>query len=89
MTKLKTISLRVPGGWRYHVPNKDRHTCDLDGARLWEAPHGGIYCNEVHEFAPDGHVHNFVPQMGDQHEDGTPVEMCTVEDCYAMKPHGA
>lgn len=47
-TKLKTISLRTPNGWRDHVPNESGTHCDLDGAELWQAPHGGIYCNRVH-----------------------------------------
>lgn len=43
------ISLRLKIGWQYKVKNKSKETCDIDGAKLWIAPHGGIYCDKVHE----------------------------------------
>lgn len=77
--RLTTISLRTAGGWRYHIPNENPVKCDRDGAYLWQAPHGGIYCNEIHE--PEPHEHEFVPQMGDLDEEGEPLEACTFEGC--------
>lgn len=42
------ISLRTPTGWSAKVPNTSFTHCDIDGARLYIAPHGGIYCDKVH-----------------------------------------
>lgn len=45
---MKTISLRTRTGWT-KTKNKGKETCDIDGARLWVAPHGGVYCDREHE----------------------------------------
>lgn len=39
-----TISKRTSPGW-ITVENKDTHNCDVCKQELWEAPHGGIYCD--------------------------------------------
>lgn len=50
MARVKTIALRIAGGWKNGVQNKDPLNCDIDGARLWVAPDGKtLYCNQVHE----------------------------------------
>jgi len=46
---MKKITLRTAKGWSKPVENKQRTICDLDGARLFQAPHGGIYCDKIHE----------------------------------------
>lgn len=46
MTK---IVLRLKEGWSETVNNKSRTLCDKCGAKLWVAPHGKKYCDEVHE----------------------------------------
>lgn len=45
---MKKISLRTPNGWSYGFENGSKTNCDLCGAKLWIAPHGGIYCDAVH-----------------------------------------
>ena len=44
---MKDISLRTKDGW-VKCPNKQKHHCDIDGAKLFRAPHGGVYCDRVH-----------------------------------------
>ena len=46
--KTFTISLRTATGWRKQE-NISKNHCDIDGAKLWIAPHGGVYCDCVHE----------------------------------------
>lgn len=43
------ISRRLENGWDYKLLNKSHTHCDVDGAKLWIAPHGGIYCDLVHK----------------------------------------
>lgn len=45
---MKTISLRIKSGW-IKTQNKGKDTCDTCSAKLWIAPHGGIYCDREHE----------------------------------------
>lgn len=47
MKKKKMISLRIKEGW-VRVENQQKFNCDVCGKRLWIAPHGGLYCDEVH-----------------------------------------
>lgn len=35
-------------GWSPKVRNEQNYICDIDSARLMQAPHGGIYCDKVH-----------------------------------------
>jgi hypothetical protein len=41
------IKLRLQNGWA-DFENADNERCDIDGTRLWMAPHGGRYCDRVH-----------------------------------------
>lgn len=43
------INLRLKIGWKYKVKNKSKDTCDICKAKLWIAPHGGIYCDKIHK----------------------------------------
>lgn len=42
------ISLRMHDGWSPKVRNEQNYICDIDGARLMQAPHNGIYCDRIH-----------------------------------------
>ncbi len=46
------IAKRLKHGWTPTMQNKSKTHCDDCGARLWIAPHNGIYCNAVHEIDP-------------------------------------
>lgn len=43
------ISLRTKTGWLDKVDNDSKTNCDHCRAELWQAPHGGLYCDRVHE----------------------------------------
>lgn len=43
-----TITLRREKGWSMPVKNKAGEKCDICGAKLWIAPHSGLYCDVVH-----------------------------------------
>lgn len=40
------IQVRTKTGWRKSTSKKNR--CSECGAKLWIAPHGGLYCNYLH-----------------------------------------
>lgn len=42
------IALRLLKGWKYDVNNESEYTCDVCGAKLFAAPHGGLYCDWTH-----------------------------------------
>jgi hypothetical protein len=41
------ISLRLQNGWA-EFENVDEERCDIDGTRLWIAPHGRVCCDQIH-----------------------------------------
>ena len=43
------IYLRITKGWTKPVQNRNKETCDLDGARLWIGPGDQIYCDQEHD----------------------------------------
>ena len=43
------IFLRIPKGWSKPVTNKNKETCDIDGAKLWIGPGDHIYCDLEHD----------------------------------------
>lgn len=59
---MRKINLRTVEGWSEKVSNKGKFHCDVDGERLFIAPHGGVYCDKVHEHVA---AQNFisVPQV--------------------------
>ena len=42
------ISKRTQTGWSYDHDNESKTNCDDCKAKLYEAPHGGTYCDTVH-----------------------------------------
>ena len=42
------ITLRLKEGWSEKVTNKSKTNCDRCGSKLWIAPHGGLYCDNIH-----------------------------------------
>ena len=42
------ISMRTAKGWSEKVENRSDTNCDRCGAKLFQAPHGGIYCDAIH-----------------------------------------
>jgi hypothetical protein len=43
------IQVRTATGWRKSTkPTLDRTHCGECKAKLWKAPHGGVYCDRVH-----------------------------------------
>lgn len=47
--KVFTIALRTVDGWLMKQENKSKTHCDCCNAKLWVAPHGMKYCDEVHD----------------------------------------
>lgn len=45
---MSKIFRRTRTGWTGKIENKGKDTCDDCGARLFQAPHGGVYCDKVH-----------------------------------------
>ena len=43
------ILLRISKGWSKPVENRDKETCDVDGAKLWIGPGNQIYCDMEHD----------------------------------------
>lgn len=41
------IQLRTQSGWA-EFENAAEERCDIDGAKLWIAPHDGLYCDRLH-----------------------------------------
>ena len=42
------IQIRIKEGWK-KAKNIQRFNCDKCAKKLWIAPSGQLYCNEVHE----------------------------------------
>lgn len=42
------IAFRLPAGWSPYIKIKKTDKCPVCQAKLWQAPHGGVYCNEEH-----------------------------------------
>jgi hypothetical protein len=42
------ISKRTQGGWTKPEENKSSTNCDNCNSNLYIAPHGGIFCDEIH-----------------------------------------
>lgn len=83
------IILRTRTGWSGKVNNTSASVCDLDGAALWEAPGGRVYCDRRHDAgqvalaeAKPMHRHKWVPQItGESGE----FEACEDDACLAIK----
>lgn len=43
------ISLRTKERWAVFKHNQSKTNCDWEGAKLYVAPTGGLYCDKMHE----------------------------------------